>query len=157
MLSSLPAPLPEALPPTFLPTPTLTPSPTDHKSFTEYARSPNKRKAEDDGRPASIGLGLGLSVSAKKARTGDSPPSKLLPLRSPELHRSSSSSSVQRLSERGITPADRSSPLVSAKKELGKSGLRSEITEGLGSWTKEDFVTAGKSFVHLEPYLESLC
>lgn len=148
MLASLPAPLPESLPPTFVPKPSLTPSPTSHQSFSDYARSPHKRRSPsyDEDKSASVGLGLGLSVSSKKPRLTESSP-KINPIKSPELYRSSSASSVHRLSDRGVTPVERGSPLISAKKELGKSGLRSEITEGLGSWSKDKFLTEAQSYV----------
>ena len=153
--------MPETLPPTFLPSPNPTPSPPDHKTFADYARSPSaKRKASiDDLAPArGIGLGLGLTMthSAKKRKSSDdtfSPPSASgktisaspkFPLKSPELYRSLSSPTVPRISDRSITPSERYSPKASLKRDF-KSSLRSEITDGMGAWSKDQFVEAGRT------------
>lgn len=163
MLSSLPAPLPETLPATFLPSPNATPSPPSYKSFSDYARSPRKRKASEssgDDAPATNGLGLGISMNTKRHKSSSSPPPRASPasgktfskaLKSPELYRSVSTSSISgQPMDRSLTPVvtDRStfSP-AGTKKELSRSSLRNEVPEGedLGSWSKDRFLEAGSA------------
>ncbi|WVW86420.1 hypothetical protein I302_108466 [Kwoniella bestiolae CBS 10118] len=147
ILSSLPAPLPETLPSTFLPTPSTssTPSPPA-RTFTEYARSSikrNKRKRptdssasassdSSDGPTSGIGLGLGLSMSPndpaarKKLKTEG---------KNPGLDGRIS------LTGTAMTPImSGSSPALQSKK-LGGSALRNEVGEsqeqGKESWSRD--------------------
>ncbi|WRT69984.1 uncharacterized protein IL334_006977 [Kwoniella shivajii] len=146
ILSSLPAPLPENLPPTFLPTPSTSPvsaTSSPPRTFGEYARSSlkrNKRKrptdssdsSSDEPPSAGVGLGLGLSMSpeSKKRPKGDSGPES--------IRRSSSFGNGRALTPNGLpTP----SPAMQSKK-LGGSGLRNEVIEkekeeGKENWSKE--------------------
>nr|KIR49085.1 hypothetical protein I312_01234 [Cryptococcus bacillisporus CA1280] len=112
LLSNLPAPLPESLPPTFLPSPSASPRSTSSSSpprtFTEYVHLKRKRDLQPDesygtknsGDSSGVGLGLGLSVAPDKKRKVED--------------------------ARGITP---SSPMLSGicKKDKARSGLRNEV------------------------------
>lgn len=112
LLSNLPAPLPESLPSTFLPSPSASPRSTSSSSpprtFTEYVHLKRKQDLEPDesygtknsGDSSGIGLGLGLSVAPDKKRKVED--------------------------TRGITP---SSPMLNGlyKKDKARSGLRNEV------------------------------